>query len=49
MHWVIMTYSEKLSEIKALGKGEVYHTKIAKIDFALAETEAKKGHDSVKI
>ena len=26
-HWVIMTYSEKLSDIKALGKWEVYHTK----------------------
>ena len=35
-HWVIMTYSEILSDIIVLEKCEVYSTKKANIAFALA-------------
>ena len=35
-HWVIMTYSEKLSDIIVLKKCEVYSTQKANIAFALA-------------
>ena len=36
-HWVIMTYSDKLSDIIVLEKCEVYSTqKLANIAFALA-------------
>ena len=35
-HWVIMAYSEKLSDIIIFEKCEVYYTKKANIDFALA-------------
>ena len=35
-HWVIMAYSEKLSDIIDLEKCEVYSTKKANIAFALA-------------
>ena len=41
-HWVIMAYSEKLSDIIVWEKCEVYATKKANISFALALTQVKK-------
>ena len=35
-HWVIIAFSEKLSDIIILGKCEVYPTKYPNITFALA-------------
>ena len=48
-HWVIMAYSEKLSDIKALLKWKGLSHKKANIAFASAQTQVKKSHNSLKI
>ena len=47
-HWVILAYSEKLSDIIVLEKCEVYSTKKANKALNKDLPKSKKGHNLVK-